>query len=624
MVKRILLVEDDPASQDIIASLLASRGHRVDVVTSSIGALEHARNVAYDVMLLDLKLPEVARLLREQKSKEGPVPVLIGLSRDKSAVAAQSGSDAVFEAVLLLPAQPPLLFAAVERAGGEPRRAAMQFPGPDRRVPDVDGTRNATGLIWRNHGLASHPRAYVCPPPSLEQVEALSLCFDLVVAGNAQLVILLERHGIGEAKKVSRRTAGTRLPIIGVSSDHEDVCDAIFNVGDTPSWRAVATLLGGKPVDAISAPFTPHEMTGSDQARSVPPVAVPEPPDHTDLRAMIQRSVSAPLVTLLSRLERSLQNAADIHDETTIIEGAAEVLGEIARAAGSLTGSVKAAKPAPEAPQEKRDIPAQGDVRAAVRQPPRNTGLPLMTEAVTRVMGATAPGSAARILLINDSMIESQVLMLILTEAGHHVCRISGVEAAGFAKPSADGDIAVIIDGPSSQEPPIVSARFFRNAHPGVPMIVLSAKMSDADRAGFHALGRTTLLSKPFTPEALSRAIAGCYRGSSTSEVTDLEIVDVAARETLNDIIGEPSVNRLTLQLLNEIETIASDTQIKMDRSGAARLADLSERAAMFGFRELAVACEGFASAFLSPLELVEACVSAGAKAQRVRDVLGA
>jgi two-component system KDP operon response regulator KdpE len=66
----MLVVEDEPAMADIVATALRSRGHLVDVVGTGQAALDHVSLHEVDVVILDLGLPdldgaEVCRRLRQ-------------------------------------------------------------------------------------------------------------------------------------------------------------------------------------------------------------------------------------------------------------------------------------------------------------------------------------------------------------------------------------------------------------------------------------------------------------------------------------------------------------------------------------------------------------------------------
>jgi PAS domain S-box-containing protein len=56
---RVLLAEDNPVNQEVAATLLRKRGHQVDVVENGRQALERARAQRYDVVLMDIQMPEM-------------------------------------------------------------------------------------------------------------------------------------------------------------------------------------------------------------------------------------------------------------------------------------------------------------------------------------------------------------------------------------------------------------------------------------------------------------------------------------------------------------------------------------------------------------------------------------
>ncbi len=57
--KRILVAEDNEVNQEVARELLRMLGHQVDVVGSGAAAREAARRNSYDVILMDLHMPEV-------------------------------------------------------------------------------------------------------------------------------------------------------------------------------------------------------------------------------------------------------------------------------------------------------------------------------------------------------------------------------------------------------------------------------------------------------------------------------------------------------------------------------------------------------------------------------------
>ena len=79
----ILLVDDDPGVLDVVAFMFRREGFDVDEERDGTSALEKARSQAYDIVILDIMLPElsgtdVCRALRA----ESDVPILMLTARD--------------------------------------------------------------------------------------------------------------------------------------------------------------------------------------------------------------------------------------------------------------------------------------------------------------------------------------------------------------------------------------------------------------------------------------------------------------------------------------------------------------------------------------------------------------
>jgi two-component system response regulator RegX3 len=80
---RVLVVDDDPGVLDVVAFTLRREGYEVDEERSGTSALEAARARSYDIVILDIMLPElsgtdVCRALRA----ESDVPILMLTARD--------------------------------------------------------------------------------------------------------------------------------------------------------------------------------------------------------------------------------------------------------------------------------------------------------------------------------------------------------------------------------------------------------------------------------------------------------------------------------------------------------------------------------------------------------------
>jgi two-component system, OmpR family, alkaline phosphatase synthesis response regulator PhoP len=79
MRRRLLLVEDDPTLRQALAFNLSREGYDVASAADGAGALEAARNVGIDLILLDVMLPGMSgiEVLRVLRSEGVTTPVII-------------------------------------------------------------------------------------------------------------------------------------------------------------------------------------------------------------------------------------------------------------------------------------------------------------------------------------------------------------------------------------------------------------------------------------------------------------------------------------------------------------------------------------------------------------------
>ena len=81
---RILLVEDEPKISTYVKRGLEEAGYAVDAVFTGRDALDWAIATAYDLIILDILLPEIDGLsvCRELRSKKNSTPILMLTARD--------------------------------------------------------------------------------------------------------------------------------------------------------------------------------------------------------------------------------------------------------------------------------------------------------------------------------------------------------------------------------------------------------------------------------------------------------------------------------------------------------------------------------------------------------------
>jgi PAS domain S-box-containing protein len=135
---RILIAEDHPVNQMLLKRLLEKRGHSVKVAADGKLALEFAEEGSYDLLLMDVQLPEMdgmeaTRVLRERESKTGTHLTVIGVTAHAMAGDRERCLQAGMDGYLSKPIRPGELDELLNRLLLAPRKLLLR----DSRVAGV-------------------------------------------------------------------------------------------------------------------------------------------------------------------------------------------------------------------------------------------------------------------------------------------------------------------------------------------------------------------------------------------------------------------------------------------------------------------------------------------------------
>jgi CheY-like chemotaxis protein len=122
MAKRILVVDDDEMVLMALEELLKPEGYQVQTVSSGTEALQKLEEGGYDLLMLDVIMPEMdgyelcKRIREKEKYKETPVVFLTAKSRDEDRA---RGLEAGANLYLSKPISPDKLLGIVSDALGQ-------------------------------------------------------------------------------------------------------------------------------------------------------------------------------------------------------------------------------------------------------------------------------------------------------------------------------------------------------------------------------------------------------------------------------------------------------------------------------------------------------------------------
>ncbi len=148
---RVLMAEDNKINQKFAVALLSRNGHLVDVVANGHQVIEAVQRAAYDVVLMDIQMPEMGGIEATQRIRALPRPMraipIIALTAHALSGARQEYFDAGMDDYISKPIDPGLLLAKLAAIGQTLRSART---GPETPAPRPLHTEDLEELLARS------------------------------------------------------------------------------------------------------------------------------------------------------------------------------------------------------------------------------------------------------------------------------------------------------------------------------------------------------------------------------------------------------------------------------------------------------------------------------------------
>jgi DNA-binding response OmpR family regulator len=145
-------------------------------------------------------------------------------------------------------------------------------------------------------------------------------------------------------------------------------------------------------------------------------------------------------------------------------------------------------------------------------------------------------GQPAHILVVEDEPRLRSLLRLYLEREGHKVTDVGDGRSA-LAAYEADGADLVVLDLmlPAMQGETVLEAL---REHGDVPILITSAKRSDAERIAGLRMGADDYLAKPFNPHELTARVAAILRRVAPSRQVAEEIISLGGGRLVLDPVS--------------------------------------------------------------------------------------
>ncbi|MCX5746815.1 MAG: ATP-binding protein [Proteobacteria bacterium] len=204
--RRVLLAEDHPVNQRLAAALLSERGHHVTVVDNGRAAIARSASEAFDVVLMDLQMPDLGGLeataeIRARERTTGGHLVIIAMTAHSMASDRDRCLAGGMDGYLTKPIDRAGLYAVVE---GVPAGTPHPTRSPAVAEPDVVASDLLDRVAHDRELLGELVALFVDGRP-----DALARIGDAIVAQDADALWQAAHALKGSVKNFTRGEAAT-------------------------------------------------------------------------------------------------------------------------------------------------------------------------------------------------------------------------------------------------------------------------------------------------------------------------------------------------------------------------------------------------------------------------------
>jgi signal transduction histidine kinase/FixJ family two-component response regulator len=147
----ILLAEDNRINQTFAVALLEKSGHRVTVAENGRQAVEAAAGHAYDVVLMDIQMPEMDGIEATRRIRELPAPAssitIIALTANAMAGAEEYYRAAGMDDFVSKPIRSEVLLAKLARIGDAALAPAAPAPGAEAPILSLEKLESLNAIL---------------------------------------------------------------------------------------------------------------------------------------------------------------------------------------------------------------------------------------------------------------------------------------------------------------------------------------------------------------------------------------------------------------------------------------------------------------------------------------------